>query len=116
MSLAQFDHGYWYALELKQFARRLGIPSPTRLRKDELEHAIRQFLRSGKIGDATPRVTRTSTRATPRDSDLGLRLNRRIVRYTNDQATKAFLHREAKRLNPAFRRRSGAMYRLNRWR
>jgi SAP domain-containing new25 len=116
MSLTQFDHGYWYATELKRFARGLGVPSPTRLRKDELEHAIRQFLRSGTIGDPTPPAPRQSVRPKPRDSELGLRLDRRIVRYTNDQATKAFLEREAKRIDPAFRRRSGAMYRLNRWR
>ena len=50
MTLTQFDHGYWYATELKQFATDLGIPSVAKLRKDELEHAIRQFLRSGRIG------------------------------------------------------------------
>jgi hypothetical protein len=39
-----------------------------------------------------------------------------VVRYTNDPETKGFLEREAARLSPAYRRRSGARYRLNRWR
>ena len=56
MSLTQFDHGYWYATELKRFAAELGIPSVARLRKDELERAIRQFLRSGKTEAPTAKA------------------------------------------------------------
>ena len=40
----------------------------------------------------------------------------RVILYTNDRDTKAFLEREARRLDPTFKRRSGARYRLNRWR
>ena len=116
MSLTQFDHGYWYATELKQFADELGIPSAARLRKDELERAIKQFLRSGTIARPAKRDQAESVRSQPRDVDLGLRLDRRVGRYTNDAATREFLDREAKALAPAFRRRSGAKYRLNRWR
>lgn len=116
MSLTQFDHGYWYATELKQFADEIGIPSAGRLRKDELEGAIKEFLRSGTIARPSRTHSADSVRLLPRDVDLGLQLDRRIVRYTNDPATKEFLEREARRLVPAFRRRSGAMYRLNRWR
>jgi hypothetical protein len=116
ISLKQFDHGYWFAAELKQFARNLGIPSAARLRKDELERSIRQFLRSGTIAQPATQNSAKSIRSLPRDVDLGLHLARRVVRYTNDRATKEFLEREAKKLAPTFRRRSGAMYRLNRWR
>lgn len=55
MTLAQFDNGYWYATELKEFADTLGIPSATRLRKDELEKAIKLFLETGKIKSPTTR-------------------------------------------------------------
>ena len=116
MSLTQFDHGYWYATELKRFAAELGIPSVARLRKDELERAIGQFLRSGKTEAPAPKPVQSDVRSRPRDVDLGLRLDRRIIRYTNDPATKSFLEQEARKLAPTFRRRSGAMYRLNRWR
>src|SRR3989442_877148 len=49
MSAAQFDNGYWYATELKAFADAIGIPSANTLRKDELEKAIKHFLRTGTI-------------------------------------------------------------------
>jgi hypothetical protein len=39
-----------------------------------------------------------------------------VILYTNDRDTKAFLEREARKLDPNFKRRSGARYRLNRWR
>jgi hypothetical protein len=48
--------------------------------------------------------------------DRGLQLDLAIILYTNDRETKGFLEREARRLDPAFKRRSGARYRLNRWR
>jgi hypothetical protein len=116
MTLTQFDHGYWYATELKQFAADLGIPSVAKLRKDELERAIKQFLRSGTIAQPKRRKPSVSASAHERDVDLGLRLDRRVVRYTNDAATKDFLERQAKKLAAGYRRRSGARYRLNRWR
>jgi len=113
MTVTQFDHGYWYATELKQFATDLGIPSVARLRKDQLERAIKQFLRSGTIGAPKKSISET---ANERDTDLGLRLDRRVVRYTNNAVTKDFLEQQAKKLAPGYRRRSGARYRLNRWR
>lgn len=113
MTLDQFDNGYWYALELKTFARHLGIPFAAKLRKDELERAIRAFLKSGAI--ASPPRRRIST-ATARDVDRGLRPGLRIVGYVNNATTKRFLEREAQALDPSYRRRSGARYRLNRWR
>ena len=60
MTLAQFDHGYWYATELKEFAETIGIPFATRLRKDELEKAIKLFLETGKIRSPTRRSLSTS--------------------------------------------------------
>ena len=36
--------------------------------------------------------------------------------YTNDKETKVFLEREAQRLVPSMKRKSGVRYRLNRWR
>ena len=36
--------------------------------------------------------------------------------YTNDKETKDFLEREAQRLVPSMKRKSGVRYRLNRWR
>ena len=48
MTVREFEHGYWYREQLKDFAQRIGIPAATKLRKDELEKAILVFLRTGK--------------------------------------------------------------------
>ena len=113
MSLTQFDNGYWYALELKDFAKSIGIPFTNRLRKDQLEHRIKRFLKFGKIEITQKRV---SSSTTTKDVALGLSLDLPVTTYTNDQETKSFLETEAQRMVPGLKRKSGARYRLNRWR
>src|SRR4029453_8913386 len=113
MTLRQFGHGYWYATEIKRFAQSLGVPAAHRLRKDELEKAIRHFLVHGKVTNPTKR---DSSRSGTKDVDRVLRPDRSVILYTNNRDTKSFLEREARRLDPTFKRRSGARYRLNRWR
>lgn len=113
MTLTQFDNGYWYATELKDFAQTIGIPSASKLRKDELENAIKVFLRTGKFESAPKRSFSTTG---VRDVERGLSLDLPVVVYTNDKTTKDFLEREALKLAPGLKRKSGARYRLNRWR
>ena len=36
MTLAQFENGYWYLDEIKNFAKEIGVRLVSRLRKDEL--------------------------------------------------------------------------------
>ena len=113
MSLTDFDNGYWYATDLKEFAETIGIPSASKLRKDELEKAIKHFIRTGQIEKPT---RRNLSRSGTKDVERGLRLNLRVVLYTNDKETKSFIEREAQKLAPGLKRKSGARYRLNRWR
>ncbi len=113
MTLTQFDNGYWYATDLKEFAKEIGVRSPGKLRKDELEKAIKHFLKSGKI--ESPPITTIPT-SDVKDVERGLSLDLSVVVYTNDKETKSFLEREALKLAPGLKRRSGARYRLNRWR
>jgi len=113
MTQAQFDNGYWSATEIKKFAKTIGIPSASRLRKDELEKAIRIFLKTGKIESPTQRSLSASG---AKDVELGLSLSLRVAVYTNDKETKDFLEREAQKLVPGLKRKSGVRYRLNRWR
>jgi hypothetical protein len=113
MTSTQFDNGYWYATELRDFAKRIGIPSAGKLRKDELERAVKVFLQTGGIESPAKRSLSTSG---VRDVERGLSLDLRVVVYTNDKETKDFLEREAHRLAPGLKRKSGARYRLNRWR
>lgn len=104
MTVEQFDRGYWYATELAAFARSLGLPGG---RKDQVEKAVRAFL-SGRRAAAPFRP--------PRGEKDRVALDVVVRVYKNEKAMKDFLEREAKRMEPAYRRRSGARYRLNRWR
>jgi hypothetical protein len=113
MTERDFDNGYWYATELRAFAAELGIPSASRLRKDELERAIKHFLRTGESKALARRELSTSG---VRDVDRGLRLDLPVVNYTSNQETKEFIEREAAKLEPGFKRASGTRYLLNRWR
>lgn len=113
MTVTQFDNGYWYATELKDFAETIGIPAANKLRKDELERAIKLFLRTGKIKSPTKRNLTTPGM---KDVERGLRLDLRVRVYTNNKETKDFLERQAQKLAPGLKRKSGARYRLNRWR
>jgi len=113
MTLAQFENGYWYATELKKFAETIGIPHAGKLRKDELEQAITFFIRTGKIkGSSRKSFSASGTR----DVERGLSLDLPVAIYTNNKETKDFLEREAQKLAPGLKRKSGARYRLNRWR
>ena len=113
MTVEQFDNGYWYALEIKAFAVDIGIPAASKLRKDELEELIKHFLRTGSIRNPT---RKTLARSGVRDVERGLRLKLPVVNFTNDRETKDFIVQEALKIAPKLKRKSGARYRLNRWR
>jgi len=113
MTSRQFDHGYWYTTELKEFAKTIGIPFANRLRKDELEDGIKLFLNTGEI---KPQNTRSFSIPQTQDVKLGLSLDLPVAAYTNDAKTKNFLEKEAQKMAPGLKRKSGVRYRLNRWR
>jgi hypothetical protein len=113
MTEEEFENGYWYATELQEFATRLGIPSAKRLRKDELENALKHFFRSGERKNL---VRRGLSKSGVRDLDRGLRLRLPVVHYTSNKETKDFIAREAEKLEPGFKRATGTRYLLNRWR
>jgi hypothetical protein len=113
MTDTQFVHGYWYATELKDFAARVGVPSASKLRKDELEVAIRHFLRKREVKTF---VKRRLSKSGEKDVEKGLSLDLPVVNYTSNRETKDFIVREAAKLEPGFRRKPGTRYLLNRWR
>jgi hypothetical protein len=113
MTLRDFENGYWYIDQLKDFAGRIGIPAAKKLRKDELEKAIVMFLRTGKAALPTKRSLRKTG---VKDVERGLGLKRRIEHYTSNRETKAFIIEQAHRMAPEVREKSGVWYRLNRWR
>jgi hypothetical protein len=113
MTLREFENGYWYLDDLKDFAILVGIPEARRLRKDEIERAIVTFLRTGTVNLPTKRALRKTG---AKDLERGLSLNLRIQHYTSNRATKDFIVREAGKMAPEVREKSGVWYRLNRWR
>ena len=113
MTPREFENGYWYREQLKDFAARIGIPAATKLRKDELEKAIVVFLRTGNAALPTKRALR---RTGTKDFERGLRLKLRIEHYTSNRETKDFIVEQAHLMAPEVREKSGVWYRLNRWR
>jgi SAP domain-containing new25 len=113
MTVREFENGYWYLRDLRDFASQIGIPEATRLRKDEIERAILAFLRTGTVNLPTKRALRKTG---AKDLERGLSLNLRIEHYTSNRQTKDFIVREARKVAPGVREKSGVWYRLNRWR
>jgi len=113
ISEKQFDNNYWYTKDLKTFAKSLGITNSSKLRKDELEVLIKTYLRTGSVED--PQRKNTIQKGI-KDYKLGLRLTLRIINYTNNEETKSFIEDEALKKYSGHKKKSGARYRLNRWR
>lgn len=113
MSESDFDNGYWYAFEIKAFAKEIGIPLAVKLRKDELEKIIKIFLITGKIENPK---RKNFSKSKIKDLEKGLSLNLPIENYTSNRATKDFILKEALKIAPNLKRKSGVSYRLNRWR
>jgi SAP domain-containing new25 len=113
MTLREFENGYWYLDDLRDFGSQIGIPETTRLRKDEIERAIVAFLRTGTVKLPTKRALRKTG---AKDLERGLSLKLRIEHYTSNRETKDFIVREARKVAPEVRQKSGVWYRLNRWR
>lgn len=109
----EFDNGYWYADDIKAFAKQLGIANSSKLRKDELERLIKNFLRTGQIEKPNRKnVVKTGTK----DLDIGLTTSLPIINYTSNKQTKNFITTEAQKIAPELTIKSGVWYRLNRWR
>jgi hypothetical protein len=113
MTVRDFENGYWYLADLKQFAARIGVPGASNLRKDELEKAILAFVRTGKTDVPTKRSLR---KAGVKDVTRGLSLKLRIENYTSNRETKDFIVAQARKMAPDIREKPGVWYRLNRWR
>jgi hypothetical protein len=111
LSEQEFINKYWYASELKELAKSLGILKAEKLRKDELEEIILKYLKTGRIN--IPIKKRLNYKSNVEDI---LRLNTIIKNYKNNKKTWVFIIREIRKLQPDFKDKSGAKYWLNRWR
>ena len=82
MSVEEFEKGYFYATELKSFAKELGIDVGT-LRKNEVEDHIKARLSGSKD---TPLPKSVSNRKTGGSRDR-LSPDSYVVNYVSDKAT-----------------------------
>jgi hypothetical protein len=113
ISETEFDKGYWYADEIKTFAKEIGIANSHKLRKDELEQLIKLFLRTGQVKSSN---RKNVVKSGAKDLDIGLTTSLPIINYTSNKQTKNFIRTEGNKLAPGLKIKSGVWYRLNRWR
>lgn len=113
MTVNEFENGYWYATDLKDFAKELDIEISDKIRKDQIEKLIIQFLKTGKVKSPPLKKTKTSDVS---DIELGLSLKLPVINYISNKETKDFLMREALKISPKLPKKSGTRYWLNRWR
>ena len=64
MTIKEFENKYWYMSELKAFAKSLEIPFDSKIRKDQLEKMIIQFLETGTVNQ------KNRFRSKSRDRDI----------------------------------------------
>lgn len=109
-TVAEFESGYWYALELKQFAKDIGVPNSSKLRKDQLEEIIKIYIQSGSVAIGTKKSV------TKKEQSDKLDIKEYIQHYVSNKKTKSFIMTEAIKLCPDLPKKSGVWYWTNRWR
>ncbi|WP_126316854.1 SAP domain-containing protein [Corynebacterium kutscheri] len=107
MSVKEFDAGYFYAAELKRFAREIGISVGNR-RKFEVEDLIRSFLETGVVPTSQPTLPRNKGEERDR-----LVLDEQVRNYVDDKETKEFLLDAVRSSSPGIKKKSGQWYWLN---
>lgn len=111
MTVEEFEKGYYYAAELKEFAKSLGIQVGT-LRKNEIEEYIKSYL-LGTGYQTLPKSISNRENAGARDH---LSVDTVITNYVSDKATKTFLKEEIYKRDQSVKDKSGQWYWLNDWR
>ncbi|AZZ94065.1 hypothetical protein EUZ85_26440 [Hahella sp. KA22] len=111
ISQEEFENGYFYATELKEFAQSLGIKTGS-LRKNEIEQHIKSHLFGVDQGELPKNVANRQASGA-RDK---LAADSFVVNYVSDKATKAFLREEIAKRDPQLKDKSGQWYWLNDWR
>ena len=108
MTTKEFENNYWYMSELKALAKSFKIPFNSKIRKDQLEKMIIQFLETGTV--SKKQVVRSKSP----NIDI-LNNNSCVENFCNSKETWAFIHREMDCLAHGLKPKSGAKYWLNRW-
>lgn len=113
-TLEQFENNYWYAVDLKGFAKEIGVKATAKLRKDQLEIIIRNFITTGSLIEI-----KSEPKKAVKDKDYKserLDINTQVKNYCSNKITKEFIVTEAKKIQPDLPKKTGVWYWLNRWR
>ena len=113
-SLREFDNNYWYALDLKVFAKTIGIKRSNKLRKDQLEKIIKDYLSTGLIVETEIKTNKARNIKDYENSPLDM--STLVKNYCSNKITKTFILDEAKRIQSDLPKKSGVWYWINRWR
>ena len=108
MTIKEFENTYWYMSELKALAKSLKIPVDSKIRKDQLEALIIQFLKTGTANK------KNSYRSKSRNRDI-LNNSSYVENFSNKKETWEFIQSEMDKRIPGLKPKSGAKYWLNRW-
>lgn len=112
-TLDDFENHYWYASDLKAFAKQLGVSNSSKMRKDQLEALITHYLKTGKL---TEIKTKPKNDKQAKDCVATLTMETPVKNYTSNKITKTFILAEAEKLSPNLPKKSGVWYWINRWR
>ena len=108
MTIKEFENKYWYMSELRTFAKSLKIPFDSKIRKDQLEEMIIQFLKTGTVNK------KNRYRSKSRNSDR-LNTHTYVENFSNKKETWEFIQSEMDKRMQGLQPKSGAKYWLNRW-
>ena len=108
MTIKEFENKYWYMSELKELAKSLKIPFDSKIRKEQLEEMISQFLQTGIVSK------KNSSKIKSCNVDI-LDLNSFVDNFRNTKETWKFINTEMDKRAPGLKIKSGAKYWLNRW-
>ena len=105
--LEEFENNYWYIYELKSFLKEIGLKNNSKLRKDEIEKIITEYIKHKII----PTIEKSIS---TKGNDV-LELSCYVNNFKSNKETKEFLLNESKKLYPKLKIKSGSSYWLNRW-
>jgi len=108
MTIKEFENKYWYMSELKELAKSQKIPFDSKIRKEQLEEMISQFLQTGIVSK------KNSSKIKSCNVDI-LDLNSFVDNFRNTKETWKFINTEMDKRAPGLKIKSGAKYWLNRW-
>ena len=94
--------------ELKALAKLLEIPFGSKIRKDQLEQMIIQFLETGTVNKKHGSRSKNWNIDTLDNSSY-------VENFSNKKETWEFIHSEMNSRVPGLKPKSGAKYWLNRW-